>query len=65
MRVYWLTCLALALCVGCAAPPENPDEAVASAGQFLSNIRQLTFGGQNAEAYWSPDGSKLVFQSTS
>lgn len=65
MRVYWLTCLALALCVGCAAPPENPDEAVASdTGQFLSNIRQLTFGGQNAEAYWSPDGSKLVFQST-
>jgi Tol biopolymer transport system component len=30
----------------------------------LSNIRQLTFGGQNAEAYFSPDGKKLVFQST-
>ena len=30
----------------------------------LSNIRQLTFGGQNAEAYFSPDGRKLVFQST-
>ena len=25
---------------------------------------QLTFGGQNAEAYWSGDGRKLVFQST-
>ena len=30
----------------------------------LENLRQLTHGGQNAEAYWSPDGSKLVFQST-
>lgn len=33
-------------------------------GQHLRNIRQLTFGGQNAEAYWSPDGKRLVFQST-
>ena len=30
----------------------------------LANIRQITFGGQNAEAYWSPDGCRLVFQST-
>jgi Tol biopolymer transport system component len=29
----------------------------------LSNIRQLTFGGDNAEAYFSPDGTKLAFQS--
>jgi len=30
----------------------------------LTNIQQLTSGGQNAEAYWSPDGQRLVFQST-
>ena len=30
----------------------------------LENIRQLTHGGQNAEAYWAPDGKRLVFQST-
>lgn len=30
----------------------------------LDEVRQLTFGGENAEAYWSPDGSELVFQST-
>ena len=30
----------------------------------LSNLKQLTHGGQNAEAYWAPDGSKLIFQST-
>jgi Tol biopolymer transport system component len=32
--------------------------------QRLSTIRQLTHGGQNAEAYWSPDGKRLVFQTT-
>lgn len=30
----------------------------------LTDIRQLTHGGQNAEAYWSPDGKKLIFQTT-
>ena len=30
----------------------------------LGEIRQLTNGGENAEAYWSPDGKRLVFQST-
>ena len=30
----------------------------------LSNVRQLTFGGENAEAYFSFDGKRLSFQST-
>ena len=30
----------------------------------FGNILQLTRGGQNAEAYWSPDGKRLIFQST-
>jgi len=30
----------------------------------LKNIRQLTHGGTNAEAYFSADGKKLIFQST-
>jgi Tol biopolymer transport system component len=30
----------------------------------LRNVRQLTFGGQNAEAYWSGDGRRLILQST-
>jgi Tol biopolymer transport system component len=30
----------------------------------LQDVRQLTFGGENAEAYFSPDGSKLIYQST-
>ncbi len=28
----------------------------------LKNVRQLTFDGENAEAYWSFDGTKLIFQ---
>ena len=32
--------------------------------KHLRNIRQLTFGGENAEAYFSSDGKKLIFQST-
>ncbi len=31
--------------------------------KHFKNIRQLTWGGNNAEAYWSFDGQKLVFQS--
>jgi Tol biopolymer transport system component len=30
----------------------------------LANIRQLTFGGQNAEAYFNYDATQLIFQST-
>ncbi len=37
--------------------PDVPGE------RFFRNVRQLTFGGENAEAYWSGDGSKLILQS--
>ncbi|MFA6165195.1 MAG: hypothetical protein WC700_01130 [Gemmatimonadaceae bacterium] len=30
----------------------------------LSNLRQMTNGGENAEAYWSKDGQWITFQST-
>jgi Tol biopolymer transport system component len=58
------------------APAGKPAAAAASAvtagspsllfpgeEKFLANIRQLTFGGQNAEAYWSADGQRIIFQS--
>ena len=32
--------------------------------RHLANIRQLTFGRKNAEAYFSFDGDQLIFQST-
>jgi TolB protein len=31
--------------------------------KFLKNVKQLTFGGNNAEAYWSFDDKHIVFQS--
>ena len=30
----------------------------------LGNVRQLTFGGENAESYWSADGKWVTFQSS-
>jgi len=30
----------------------------------LKEVRQLTFGGENAEPYFSPDGRKIIFQAT-
>jgi Tol biopolymer transport system component len=44
--------------------------AVLSAGlalaqpSYIGEIRQLTHGGENAEAYWAPDGKRIIFQST-
>jgi TolB protein len=57
--MYWQNRVALAGLIVCS---------LASAGNladgFFSGVHQLTSGGQNAEAYWSPDGKRLIFQST-
>src|SRR5690606_21411346 len=69
------TAVLLALAAGCAAPstpapalpidtagappyPASPEEP------RLRNLRQLTHGGENAEAYFSADGQRLIFQAT-
>lgn len=31
--------------------------------KHFANVRQLTFGGNNAEAYWDVKGERLIFQS--
>ena len=61
----------------CACAPEEPAEEAASevlanlaegvqlqmpTETHLTNIRQLTIGGENAEAYWAFDGSMLIYQ---
>ena len=54
------------LCVLCdenAPAIQTPDLALPQE-KHLRNVRQLTFGGENAEAYFSSDGKKLTFQST-
>ena len=40
------------------------DSLVHPLEKHFKTLKQLTFGGDNAEAYWSFDGSKLIFQST-
>jgi TolB protein len=42
----------------------QPGSLKDSRERHIENIRQLTFGGENAEAYWSKDGKQLIFQST-
>ena len=44
---------------------QSTDSLRYSEESHLQNVRQLTFGGDNAEAYWSYDGKSLVFQRTS
>lgn len=63
-----LLALCLAACAGVSArstaeetplPPvaANPDE------RHLVDLRQLTVSGENAEAYWAPNGRELILQS--
>jgi TolB protein len=61
--------LPFALMSGCA-PQEATSEYDAASDSLrfdeevhLRNIKQLTFGGNNAEAYWSFDDEKIIFQS--
>ena len=44
----------------------SPSREVAPFEQegHLRGLRQLTFGGENAEAYWSSDETRIIFQST-
>ncbi len=66
--------LALVLGACATAGPAVPVEPMVPAGgipypadpaeHHLTNLRRLTDAGQNAEAYFSADGQKLIFQST-
>ena len=48
----------------CVFAAYGQGDSLAVAGESrLKNIKQLTFGGENAEAYWSSDGKQLIFQS--
>ena len=53
--------------IGCAphrAPTSVAVLPAVASEPHLRNVRQLTNGGENAEAYFSADGRRLVFQST-
>ena len=59
----WLVALPMAVIArqASAPPAAGPDRAKEV---HLANVKQLTFGGENAEAYFSFDGKELIFQST-
>ncbi len=42
---------------------QQADSLAVEGEKRLRNVKQLTFGGENAEAYFSFDGKKLIFQS--
>lgn len=65
MRLSVLTAAAIAASVLACSHSEQSDRLAPLPGErHLTNIRQLTHGGENAEAYFSSDGKQLIFQST-
>ncbi len=68
MRRFFLLILMLLVNPNAQAAGESQGMAPPTGVEFgevhLKNIRQLTFGGQNAEAYFSHDGQELIYQST-
>src|SRR6187551_2900102 len=74
MRLFILP-TAVLLAAGCTQPTQSASSSQSApvtsravdgvAGEtHLHNIRQITFGGENAEAYFSNDGKWLTLQST-
>ena len=51
-------------CSGGAARQLGQGPRPETGERHFAKIRQLTFGGENAEAYFSRDGKRLIFQST-
>lgn len=72
VRISHLAVAFLAAGCGQAAPPPPAGPALTGPSatwlepepgeRHLRNIRQLTFGGNNAEAYFSRSGTQLIFQ---
>lgn len=69
----FLLCTAVCIIYACSTKPADTtaDTAAPTADSLryeqekhLKNVRQLTFGGDNAEAYWSFDGNWLTFQAS-
>ena len=72
-RLSYFTLAIMLLTLACGAPvPEDPPEEMTAAEAegaggdetHITNLQQLTSGGENAEAYFSFEGSQLIFQST-
>lgn len=54
----------LIISLSAQAQPAAGDTLHYADEKHFKNIQQLTFGGDNAEAYWSYDGKSIIFQRT-
>lgn len=67
MRLSHLTAVATTVAtavLACSPRPTARGPQPEAGERHFGTIRQLTFGGENAEAYFSHDGKRLIFQST-
>ena len=67
MKQYSFNLIILLVLFSCNISEEktkNNDSLIYEQEKHFKNMKQLTFGGENAEAYWSFDDSKLIFQAT-
>jgi len=62
LKLLLFLVVAVLLCISPAKT--QTDQLVLPNEKHLGNLKQLTFGGENAEAYFSADGKQLIFQST-
>lgn len=63
-KVAIFLCIANLLLTGLHAQQATNDTLHYPEEKHFKNIQQLTFGGDNAEAYWSYDGKRIIFQRT-
>src|ERR1700682_528592 len=63
LAIVVLLTLACAIVFARSLRPSAPQVLEVPTERHLRNMRQLTFGGQNAEAYFNGDGTRLIFQS--
>ena len=65
MKQFLVILLSLSIIAGCTKKEEPVKPVTIFDGEkHFSNTKQLTFGGQNAEAYFSYNADKLIFQTT-
>jgi TolB protein len=64
MQLITLTSIAITTWVLLLSAAIQIQPKPAETERHLRNIRQLTFGGENAEAYFTTDGSRLIYQAT-
>jgi len=64
LQLLFIFGAALATPASVIAQTQDPTDYATPSERHLRNVRQLTFGGQNAEAYFSADGSKIIYQTS-